>query len=267
MAPQFALFLKQLFFTLVIAITVGHAGCTKAYQPEATRYTYEVVENYPHDENAFCQGLVFDGKKLYESTGQYGQSSVRQVDLATGNVERQLKLNRQIFTEGLTLVDGKLYQLTWKQQVGFIYDAKTMQPVGRFRYNGEGWGLTHDGKDFIMSDGSDKLRFLNAKSFRAFKTLRVKEGRNKISKLNELEYVNGKIYANIWYSNRIAIIEPTTGEVSGWIDLKGLCKEPLGNESVLNGIAYDQASDRLFVTGKNWPKLYEIKIVPTESDR
>lgn len=248
-----------------VATLVLLAGCLQADQAQTTLYDYEVVATYPHDPNAFCQGLVFDGSRLYESTGQYGNSSLRHVDLTTGKVEKQLKLNQRIFAEGLALVDDKLYQLTWKQQTGFVFDAKSLRPLGRFPYQGEGWGLTHDGNHFIMSDGTDKLRFLNTKSLRAFKTLRVKEGRRKITRLNELEFVKGMIYANIWYSNRIAIIDPETGNVTGWIDLKGLCKEHLSNESVLNGIAYDAANDRLFVTGKNWPKLYEIKIKARES--
>ncbi len=256
---------RGLTIEALLLVFIAMASCAVGEQLKTNLYTYEVIATYPHDENAFCQGLVFDGKKLYESTGQYGKSSLRQVDLTTGNVKKQLRLNRRIFTEGLTLLDDKLYQLTWKQQTGFIYNAKTLEPVGRFRYNGEGWGLTHDGKDFILSDGTDKLRFLNAKSFRSFKTIRVKEGKRKIQKLNELEFVKGKIYANIWYSNQIAMIDPASGEVTGWIDLAGLCKEPLSHEAVLNGIAYDAATDRLFVTGKYWPNLYEIKIISKDT--
>ncbi|MEL6110166.1 MAG: glutaminyl-peptide cyclotransferase [Planctomycetota bacterium] len=221
-------------------------------------YSYRVVGTYPHDRNAFSQGLDFDGETLFESTGQYGKSSVRRVNLETGQVEKWLRLDNRLFGEGLTLFDDKLAQITWKRGIGYVYDAKTLRLLRQFKYAGEGWGLTHDGTHFIMSDGSDRLKFRDPESFSVVRTVRVKDGRRPVRQLNELEFANGKILANVWHTDRIAIIEPETGKVSGWMDLSGLLAEPVGTESVLNGIAYEDG--RLFVTGKNWPKLFEIQL-------
>ena len=223
-------------------------------------YSYKVVNTYPHDRNAFCQGLDFDGKTLYESTGKYGQSTVRRVNLETGKAETLLQLDERLFGEGLTLFEDKIFQLTWRQGLGYVYDAKTLRALGTFRYEGEGWGITHDGKSLIISDGTDRLRFLDPESFSVIKTVRVKDGERYIRRLNELEFVKGQILANVWQTNRIAMIAPETGQVTGWIDLSGLLKERLPPEDVLNGIAYEQTSDRLFVTGKNWPQLFEIEL-------
>ncbi|HAY82112.1 MAG TPA: glutamine cyclotransferase [Planctomycetaceae bacterium] len=222
-------------------------------------YSYEVVNTYPHDRHAFSQGLDFDGKTLFESTGKYGRSTVRRVNLETGKVEKQLQLDPRLFGEGLTLCNDKVIQLTWRHRLGYVYDAKTLKPLRTFRYDGEGWGLTYDGDHLIMSDGSDKLRFLDPISFAHVRTIRVKDGVRSVRDLNELEFVNGEVLANIWHSDRIAMISPETGKVTGWIDLSGLLSKPLGPESVLNGIAYEDG--RLFVTGKNWPQLFEIELV------
>ncbi len=222
-------------------------------------YTFKVVKTYPHDKHAFCQGLAFDGKTLFESTGKYGRSSVRRVNLKTGKVEKQLRLDHRLFGEGLTLFKGKVFQLTWKKGLAYVYDAKTLKPLRTFRYRGEGWGLTHDGAHLIISDGSDKLRFLDSDSFTVVRSVRVKDRGRPVRKLNELEFVNGQILANVWHSNRIAIISPKTGKVSGWIDLSGLLRKRLGKEAVLNGIAYKNG--RLFVTGKFWPRLFEIELI------
>ena len=224
-----------------------------------TVYSFEVVGTYPHDKRAFCQGLDFDGKTLFESTGQYGQSSIRRVNLETGKVEKQLQLDRRLFGEGLTLFNDKVIQLTWKRGLGYVYDAKTLKPLRTFKYAGEGWGITHDGYHLIMSDGSDKLQFLDPDSFALVRTIRVQDNGRPVRLLNELEFVRGQVLANVWYSNRIAIIAPRTGKVSGWIDLSGLLSKPVGREAVLNGIAWEDG--RLFVTGKNWPQLFEIKLV------
>ena len=224
-----------------------------------TLYTFKVINTFPHDKHAFCQGLDFDGKTLFESTGKYGKSSIRRVNLETGKVEKELRLDHRLFGEGLTLFNDKVIQLTWKQGLGYVYDADTLKPLGTFRYAGEGWGLTHDGEHLIMSDGTDRLRFLDPDSFESVRTIRVKDGRQRIRKLNELEFVNGQILANVWKSDRIAIICPKTGRVTGWIDLSGLLSEPVGREAVLNGIAYEDG--RLFVTGKFWPHLFEIKLL------
>ena len=256
---------RKFLFAWPLMLWLVGTACAEVDHRPPKRFSYEVVNTFPHDSKAFCQGLVCRGKWLFESTGQYGQSSLRRVELTTGRVEQKLALNRRLFAEGLTLFDGKLYQLTWRAKTGFIYDADTLKRVGKFKYEGEGWGLTHDGSHLILSDGTDRLRFLDPDSFRVTKTLRVKEGSKAIGWLNELEYINGKILANVWYSNQIAIIGPESGQVVGWIDLRGLSRHPLGRESVLNGIAYDEESGRLFVTGKNWPELYEIKIRRRES--
>ncbi len=223
---------------------------------------YEVVNSWPHDQKAFTQGLVFLDGKMLESTGQEGRSSLRSVELQTGKILKKVDVPEPYFAEGIALLNNKIYQLTWQHRVGFIYDAQSLQKTGEFTYNGEGWGLTTDGQSLILSDGSNRLRFLDPSSFRTTKTIAVKDGNTPVSDLNELEFVNGEIYANIWHDDRIAAIDPQSGRVKAWIDLAGLLKpgDTQDPEAVLNGIAYDQASSRLFVTGKLWPKLFEIKI-------
>ncbi len=225
---------------------------------------YEVVNTYPHDPGAFSQGLVIVDGQLYESTGLFGQSTLRKVDLKTGQVQDMITLHERVFGEGLAVVDDALVQITWKNQVAYLYDLKTFKYQKARNYRGEGWGLTYDGKHLILSDGSERLRFINPKNFRVERRLKVTEGNRAISDLNELEYVKGEIYANVWHTDRIARISPETGKVLGWIDLTGLLKpgEVTHKESVLNGIAYDAKTEKLYVTGKNWPKLFEIKIKP-----
>lgn len=226
---------------------------------------YEILHAYPHDSNAFTQGLVFVDGHLYESTGRQGHSSLRMVDLATGWVLKEYDLPKQYFGEGLTDWGDTLVQLTWTSGVAFVYDRSTFTVRRTFHYTGEGWGLTHDSTSLILSDGSATLRFLDPNSFREIRKLNVRDENNRpLPNLNELEYVRGQIYANIWHEDRIARISPRTGRVLGWIDLSGLLKadEISDPEAVLNGIAYDANSDRLVVTGKLWPKLFEIKIMP-----
>lgn len=226
---------------------------------------YEILHAYPHDSNAFTQGLVFVDGHLYESTGRQGHSSLRMVDLATGWVLKEYDLPKQYFGEGLTDWGDTLVQLTWTSGVAFVYDRSTFTVRRTFHYTGEGWGLTHDSTSLILSDGSATLRFLDPNSFREIRKLNVRDENNRpLPNLNELEYVRGQIYANIWHEDRIARISPRTGRVLGWIDLSGLLKadEISDPEAVLNGIAYDAKSDRLVVTGKLWPKLFEIKIMP-----
>jgi glutamine cyclotransferase len=225
--------------------------------------SYRVVAEFPHDPKAFTQGLVVLNGQAYEGTGVKGESTLRKVDLKTGRVQSSLSLDPTYFGEGITVLDDKIYQLTWRNRVGFIYDLKTMNSIGRFRYTGEGWGLTHDGKRLILSDGTSLLRFLDPKTFEVVKRLRVRGSDGQVDKLNELEYVKGEIFANIWYADRIARISPESGEILGWIDLSGLYPERLrrSRDEVLNGIAYDEANDKLYVTGKNWPKVYEIELV------
>ena len=225
-------------------------------------FGYQVVNIWPHDPSAFTQGLVFLDGKMIESTGQVGRSSLRNVELQTGKILKKLDVPAPYFAEGIAHLNNKIYQLTWEQQLGFIYDAQTFEKVGQFQYDGEGWGLTTDGRSLILSDGSNRLRFLDPDSFRVTKTIAVMDGKMPVRDLNELEFVNGEIYANIWHEDRIAAINPQSGRVTAWIDLAGLLQpgDVQDGEAVLNGIAYDQASDRIFVTGKLWPRLFEIKI-------
>jgi glutaminyl-peptide cyclotransferase len=224
---------------------------------------YQIINTYPHDPSAFTQGLVYVDGHLYESTGREGHSSIRMVDLSTGWVLKEYDLTPDYFGEGLTDWGNNLIQLTWTSGVAFEYDRSTFTLRRTFHYAGEGWGLTHDSTALIMSDGSPNLRFLDPNSFREIRRLTVRDDKGPVQNLNELEYVHGEIYANIWHSDRIARISPRTGRVLGWIDLTGLLKpgDVSDPEAVLNGIAYDAKDDRLFVTGKLWPKLFEVKIV------
>ncbi len=225
-------------------------------------YRYEVVHVSPHDRDAFTQGLIIQEGKLIESTGEVGESSLRRVEIDNGNVIQKVDVPEPYFAEGITLLKGKIYQLTWQHQLGFVYDASTFQQIGKFNYQGEGWGLANDGTSLILSDGTNQIRFLDPDNFQVKRTIAVVSGRTPVNELNELEYVQGEIYANIWHDNRIARINPQSGAVTGWIDLRGLLApgEVSDQEAVLNGIAYDEASGRLFVTGKLWPKLFEIRL-------
>lgn len=225
--------------------------------------TVRVVASYPHDPEAFSQGLVIADGVLYEGTGTFGASSLRQVDLKTGRVERSMPLGPEYFGEGITLLGNRIFQLTWKNRLAIVYDRETFAPQTSFRYSGEGWGLTTDGKELILSDGTSYLRFLSAETFEVLRRVHVRTAQGPVDQLNELEYVDGEIYANIWYSDRIARISPKTGAVLGWIDLSALYpldKRP-SREHVLNGIAYDAQSKQLYVTGKNWPRLYQVEVV------
>jgi len=237
-------------------------GTSAPADGKAPTYGFEVVNSWPHDAEAFTQGLIFHDGALVESTGQYGESTLRRVDLKTGKVLKQVAVPPQFFGEGLTLFGGKLYQLTWQGKRGFVYDPATFEKKGEFKYDGEGWGLTHDGESLILSDGTNQLRFIDPQTFRVTRTVSVFDGGRPLRDLNELEYVRGEIYANIWHDDRIVRLDPRTGKVLGWIDLRGIIprSELSDEEAVLNGIAYDEAGDRLFVTGKLWPKLFEIKL-------
>ncbi|MCW5967267.1 MAG: glutaminyl-peptide cyclotransferase [Blastocatellales bacterium] len=223
-----------------------------------------MVNVYPHDRQAFTQGLVYHDGFLYESTGLNGRSSLRKVELETGEVLKIVNLDNIYFGEGLALMDGKAFQLTWLSQIGFVYDRDTFERQGTFSYTGEGWGLTHDGRSLIMSDGSETIRFLDPSTFQVRRTLRVLVGNAPVQRLNELEYIDGEIWANIWLTDRIVRISPESGRVIAWVDLAGLL--PLADRSppvdVLNGIAWDAEGRRLFVTGKLWPKLFEILLKP-----
>src|SRR5882762_5645793 len=223
--------------------------------------TVKLVRTYPHDPHAFTQGLEYFGGYLYESTGIAGQSTLRKVALDTGQIIQKVSLPPEYFGEGLTIFHGKIYQLTWLSKKGFIYDLRSLRRIGEFPYDSEGWGLTHDDKSLIMSDGTNKIRYIDPVSFNVTRTLEVYAGSEGVVNLNELEYVKGEIFANIWHSPRIARIDPRSGQVLAWIDLTSIvAKEQHGDEAVLNGIAYDKIGDRLFVTGKNWSKVFQIKV-------
>ena len=227
-------------------------------------YDYEVMRIYPHDRGAFTQGLVYLDGLLYESTGLHGSSTLRKVQLETGEVLQEESLDPRYFAEGLTDWGTDLVQITWRSNVGFIYDRSTLEMKTSFDYPGEGWGLTHDGTSLIMSDGTATLRFLDPETLQETRRLTVSDGIRPVVELNELEYVRGEIYANVWRTDRIARISPQTGRVTGWIELGGLLNDEDREIAVdiLNGIAYDPQEDRLFVTGKLWPKLFEIRLVP-----
>jgi glutamine cyclotransferase len=228
----------------------------------AQAQTYRIVNVYPHDPQAFTQGLIFRGGFLFESTGHRGRSTVRKVQLETGEVIAQNRLDSQYFGEGLTDSRGRLIQLTWQAGRAFVYDPATLQLQRTFDYRGEGWGLTATDDHLIMSDGSTQLRFFDPDTFAEVRGVVVRDAGRPVADLNELEAVKGEVYANVWHSDRVARIDPASGAVRGWIDLSGLLAagEVSDPEAVLNGIAYDQAGDRLFVTGKLWPKLFEIRV-------
>ncbi|MDX1931707.1 MAG: glutaminyl-peptide cyclotransferase [Capsulimonadales bacterium] len=226
-------------------------------------YTFRVVKSYPHDVNAYTQGLIVRDGTFYESTGLVGKSSLRHVEIETGKVLKKVAVDRPYFGEGLNEMGGKLYQLTWQHEIGFIYDKKTFERIGEFRYEGEGWGLTDDGTHLILTDGTNNIRFLDPKSFAVKRTISVFDGLTPLKNLNEVEYINGEIFANIYQTNSIVRIDPKDGAILGWIDLTGLLPESdrTDQTNVLNGIAYDASKKRLFVTGKLWPKVFEIELV------
>lgn len=228
-------------------------------------FTFRVVNSYPHDPKAFTQGLAFSEGFLYEGTGLRGRSSLRKVELETGVVLEERILSPNYFGEGITCFENTIIQLTWRSNTGLIYDRNSFDLLNEFRYSSEGWGITSDGNRLIMSDGSSTLRVLDPTTFQNIGNIEVSHSHGLLKGLNELEYVRGEILANVWPRDIIARISPETGRVSGWINLRGLLApedRPAGVD-VLNGIAYDRKSDRLFVTGKLWPKLFEIELIPT----
>lgn len=228
-------------------------------------YTYQIVNTYPHDAGAFTQGFVFFDGFLYEGTGRYGQSSVRKISLEDGQILEYEELSKDFFGEGIAILKDKLFQLTWREERGFIYDLASLEVIGSFPYKSEGWGLTTDGQNLIMSDGSDMITYLDPDSFQVIKSFRVVGREGPVKLLNELEYVDGQIYANIWMSTQIVQIDVHTGKVLGWIDLSELCaleQSQNPGADVLNGIAYDQENGRLFITGKLWQNVYEIRLYP-----
>ncbi len=226
--------------------------------------TYRIVHVYPHDPQAFTQGLIYLNGHLYESTGREGRSTLRMDDLETGRVLQSLPLPAKYFGEGLTDWHSTLVQLTWQDHIAFVYDRFSFRQLRTLHYDGEGWGLTHDENNLILSDGTATIRFLDPETSRVVRKIVVKDHGSPVTELNELEFIHGQIYANIWHTDRIVRISPATGKVLGSIDLAGLLPagEQSDPEAVLNGIAWDAAHDRLFVTGKLWPKLFEIKVIP-----
>jgi glutaminyl-peptide cyclotransferase len=249
--------------TVIVAMTTP-TSTQRASRSRAPVAGYRVVHVFPHDSQAFTQGLVYLDGVFYEGTGLNGRSTIRKVRIETGQVMQIQKLDSQYFGEGIAIVNDTLFQLTWQSGVAFLYDRATFTRTGTFSYTGEGWGLTHDGRQLIMSDGTATLRFIDPASHKEISRLAVRDGGKPVLNLNELEYIKGEIFANVWETDRIARISPKTGEVTGWIDLKGLLTpgEQARGTDVLNGIAYDAAGDRLFVTGKLWPKVFEIRIGP-----
>ncbi|MBL8180324.1 MAG: glutaminyl-peptide cyclotransferase [Blastocatellia bacterium] len=278
------------FFVLIAAIALATAcsGSTGNSTPNVATGTpkpastplpvssYEVVKVYPHDDKAFTQGLFFHDGFLYESTGQYGKSSLRKVEITTGKVLQKWDLPREDFGEGSTLLGDKIYMVTWQQGLGRVFNLSDFKLIREFQYQGEGWGLTNDGTSLIMSQGTHVLKFIDPNTFVSNKTLPImREDGRPLMQINELEYVKGEIWANIWHSedpkvlgkpNYIARIDPATGKIVGWIDLANISPEDQrrDSENTLNGIAYDAANDRIFVTGKNWKRLYEIKLKPAQ---
>jgi glutaminyl-peptide cyclotransferase len=236
---------------------------TAAPAPSTPVYGYRVIHTYPHDPAAFTQGLEYRGGFLYEGTGLNGQSTLRKVELSTGKVLQEIHIDPQYFGEGISVFNQRILELTWQSHRGFIYDRTTFQLQRTFDYPGEGWGLTNDGQQMFMSDGTAEIRVWNPATLQETRRFTVHDGATPIAELNELEYVRGEIYANVWQTDRIARISPKDGTVMGWIDLSDLlpAADIAAGANVLNGIAYDAVSDRLFVTGKLWPKLFEIQLV------
>jgi glutamine cyclotransferase len=245
------------------------ADVADAQQSAPVQYAYRLVKRYPHDPKAFTQGLVFLGDRLFESTGMWGASSLREVDLNTGEVMRQVELEEQLFGEGLAVWNKRFVQLTWRAGTAFVYDTANLQPIAEIRYSGEGWGATSVEDKLVISDGTAVLTWIDPQNNGVAETLHVREGGQLVYGLNELEFVDGKILANVWPSDCIAEIDHETGQVTGWINLSGLYprKSRPHPTSVLNGIAYNSAQQRLFVTGKYWPYLYEIERTAVQAEK
>jgi len=244
---------------------IGQPSHAAGTQPPR-EYTFKVVNVFPHDTAAFTQGLVYRDGFLYEGTGLNGRSQLRKVRLETGEVVQHADLSSEFFGEGIAIAGNKIFQLTWQSQVGFVYNLADFKLLRQFSYPGEGWGLTSHGNEIFMSDGTADIRVLDAATFKEKRRFTVRDGATPIDQLNELEFVEGELFANVWQTDRIARISPASGKVVGWIDLTGLLSPVFRHreDAVLNGIAYDAAHKRLFVTGKLWPKIFEIQLVPKD---
>ena len=252
-----------LVFRFFALLAVTWSSSAFAQQPATPEYTFKVIHIFPHDPNAFTQGLAYRDGFLYESTGLTGRSSIRKLRLETGDVIQRIDLAPEFFGEGLALFKNEVLQLTWKSQTGFVYAISDFHKLRQFSYSGEGWGLASDGREVWMSDGSSELRVLDPATLAEKRRLKVRDGSVPVTELNELEFVEGEIYANVWQTDRIARIDRNSGRVTGWIDLAGILSPMYrrDNNAVLNGIAYDSQHKRLFVTGKLWPSLFEIRVV------
>jgi len=258
---------KLLLFIWIIMIAMAvsnSATASETPEPPVAYYRYKVIKSYPHDTRDFTQGLVYRDGFLYEGTGLYGESILTRRELKSGRIIKKSRLPRKYFGEGIALFDDKIIQLTWKSRKGFCYDRETFRLLGEFSYKTEGWGLTHDGTRLILSDGTDTLRFLDPNTYAETGRVKVRHNGRPLRQINELEFIDGKIYANVLPTDYIVIISPQTGHTTGVIDLRGLYRPPpqASNDAILNGIAYIPESKHLLVTGKRWPKIYEIQLVP-----
>lgn len=264
-----ALTVISIFILCTIPWMITPVTAQQSMPTPVQQYTYRILQSYPHDSAAFTQGLLVEQGDLYLSTGLYGQSSVRKIELATGKVLLRNDLASRYFGEGITIVGKRLFQLTWQSKTGFIYDKSTLERIGQFEYATEGWGLTHDARRLILSDGSDRLYFHDPDSLRVLGTIPVRLQGAPVKNLNELEFIKGHIFANVWQTDIIVMIAPDSGQVTGIIDLSGLLARSgyRGAAGVLNGIAYDPARDRIYVTGKNWPAIFAIELIPTPATR
>ena len=255
---------RSLFTLLLLVPWLGGQGSEKIPPKSVPEYSYKIVNSFPHDSGAYTQGLAHKDGFFYEGTGLNGRSSLRKVRINTGEVVQQADLPAEYFGEGIALLGDKIFQLTWKSETGFIYEQKSFRRLGEFSYRGEGWGLTTDGRDLYMSDGTAEIRVLDPGTFREKRRIKVHDGTTPVTELNELEFVGPEIFANVWQTDRIARISPQSGKVVGWIDLSGILSPVYRHsaDAVLNGIAYDSKGKRLFVTGKLWPTVFEIQVIP-----
>ena len=260
-ASRFGGQVRALMGALCLVVGCAITSASQAGRGAAPVYGYEVVNVYPHDREAFTQGLLFRDGVLYESTGLNGRSSLRKVQLETGKVLQQISVEQRYFAEGLTDWGARLVQLTWNTNVGFVYDFASFKRLQTFSYTGEGWGLARDDRQIIMSDGTATLRFLDPQTFAVMRQVQVTDSGAPVRDLNELEFIDGQVYANVWLTDRIAMIAPDSGRVAGWINLAGLmARGAVSGDAVLNGIAYDAQRKRIFVPGKLWPSLFEVRI-------
>jgi glutamine cyclotransferase len=252
------------FLLIALARLLAAQSSHQAHAVRPPEYTFKLIQVFPHDPAAFTQGLAYRDGFLYEGTGIKGKSSLRKVRLETGEIVQRMDIAPEFFGEGITLLDHEVIQLTWQSQTGFVYNLSDFKLLRRFQYSGEGWGLTTDGHEVFMSDGTAQIRVLDPGTLTEKRRFKVRDGNTPIDQLNELEFVEGEIFANVWQTDRIARISPQSGKVVGWIDLSGLLSSVFRRESgaVLNGIAYDADRKRLFVTGKLWPSIFEIQLVP-----